>query len=134
MSLVLWLIIGRIEIVASACQTGLHDGEVLIGQGEIDDQFGLIVAEERLQLLHIVGVHLCGLDVHRVAFSVDGLHQLVALLLAAACNHKLGENVCVLHYFKRSYCCDATGANHKYFAHFSSFFYDSFLSFCPRQS
>ena len=116
-SLILWLIVGRVEIVASACKTSIHDGKILIWQCQIDHQFGLIVAEECLQLLHIIGIHLCGLDIHRVALAVDGLHQLVAFLLATAGNHEFCEHISVLRNLKRCHGCDATGANHQNSAH-----------------
>ena len=110
--LVLRLIVSRIEIATTTSQTGIHDGQVLIGQCQVDNQFGLVVVEQRLQLLHVIGIHLCRLDVHRVAFLVDGVHNLVALHLAAACNHKLRKHVSVLGNFERCHRCDASGANH----------------------
>ena len=82
-SLVFRLIVGCVQIVAAACQAGLHDSEVLIGQGQVHHQFGLVVVEERFELLHVVGVNLCGLDIHVVAFGMDGFYDLVAFLLAA---------------------------------------------------
>ena len=112
-SLVLRLVVGGVEIRASASQTCLHDGEVLIGQCEVDDELWLVVVEERLELLYIVGIHLSGLDV-RVA---DSLNDAVALGLCAACDHEIGENVSVLCNLERCNCSDATGADHKYFSH-----------------
>ena len=116
--LVFRLIVGGVEIVASAGEACLHDGEVLIGEGEVDYQQGFVVAEERFELFHIVGVYLCRLDVERVAGLMDGLHDVVALLLGAAGNHHLGENVGILCDFKRCYGGHATGAYHQYSAHF----------------
>ena len=112
MRLVLRLVVGRVEIVASAGQTSLHNRQILIRQGEIDDQFGLVVVEKCLQLLHIVGIDLRGFDVHLVACLVDVFHDFVTLRLATACNHKIGKHFGVLRNLKRSHCCDATGANH----------------------
>ncbi len=112
MSLVLRFIVGCVQIVAATGQTGLHDGEVLIWQGEVDDQFWLIVSEEGLQLLHLVGIHLSRPDVHRVAGLVDGLHQRVTFLLATAGNHELSKHVGILRNLERSHRSDATGANH----------------------
>ena len=45
---------------------------------------------------------------------VDGLHQSVALCLAAAGNHKLSKHVGVLRNLERSHRSDASGANHQY--------------------
>ena len=109
---VLRLVVGRIEVVAATSQTGVHNRQVLIGQGEVDHQLRLVVREERLQLLHVVGIHLCGLDVHVVAGLVDIVYNLVALGLAAARNHKVGKHVGILRNLECRYRSDATGANH----------------------
>lgn len=124
-SLVLRLVVGGVEVRASASQTSLHDGEVLIGQGEVDDQFRLIVVEESLELLHIVGVHLSGLDVG----VADCLDNAVTLRLCAACNHEVGENVSVLRNLERCNCSDAISADHKYFSHCFYFFSLLFFGF-----
>ena len=110
--LVLRLVVRRVEIVTAACQTGVHDGQVLIGQGEVDHELRLVVREERLQLLHIVGIHLSGLDVHVVAGLVDVGYNLVAFCFAAAGDHKVGKHVCILSDLECCYRSDATGANH----------------------
>ena len=110
--LVLRFVVGGVEIAASAGQAGFHDGKVLIGQGEVDDKLGLVVGEEGLQLFHVIGIDLGGLDGHGVAFVVDGLDKCITLCLAATGNHKLTEHISVLHNLERCYCCDATGANH----------------------
>ena len=114
---VLWLIVGSVEVVASAGQTSLHDGQILIWQGKVDDQLGLVVAQQSLELLHAVGIHLGSLDVHCVALGVQVGHYLVAFGLAAAGNHKLCKHVGVLRYLESSNGGNATCANHKYSAH-----------------
>ena len=111
-SLVLRLIVGGVHIVASTSQASVHDGEVLVWQCEVDDQLRLITIEECLQLLHVVGVNLCRLDVHLISLVVDRLHQLVAFLLASAGNHELSEHVLVLYDFEGCYGSHATCANH----------------------
>ena len=52
------------------------------------------------------------------ALGMDILNQLIALFLAAASNHKLGENVLVLDNLEGSHGSHATSANHKYSTHF----------------
>ncbi len=111
-SLVLGLVVGSVQVGAATGQTSLHDGQVLIGQCQIDDQLWLVAVEERLQLLHVVSVYLCCLYGQFVALLVDGLYDGVALLLAAACYHELCKHVSVLCYLERCYRCDASGANH----------------------
>ena len=118
MSLVLRLIISGIHVVATASQTGIHDGEILVRQSEVDDKFRLVAIEESLQLLNVVGIHLSCLNIHLVALGVDILNQLIALFLATASNHKLGENVLVLDDLEGSHGSHATCANHKYSTHF----------------
>ena len=107
-SLILRLVVGSVEIRATTCETSLHDCEVLIRQCKVDDQFRLVVIEESLELLHIIGIHLSCLDVG----IADSLDNTVTLRLRAACNHEVGENVSVLSNLERCYCSDATGANH----------------------
>ena len=111
-SLVFGLVVGCVEIGAATGQTGVHDGQVLIGQGEVDDQLRLVAVEQCLQLFHIVSIHLCSLDVQLIASLVDVFYYLVAFRLSATCNHKLCEHVSVLSDLERCYCCDAPGANH----------------------
>ena len=60
MRLIFRLVVGRIEIVTAARQTSIHNGQVLIRQREVDDQFRFEVIEQGLQLLHIVGIDLGG--------------------------------------------------------------------------
>ena len=97
--------------------------QVLIRQGKIDDQFGLVVIKQRLELLHIVGIHLSGLDVHFISSLMDVLYYLVALRLTTRCNHKLTKCAPILRLRSLSVArilsnlecchrCDATSANH----------------------
>lgn len=111
-SLVLRLIVCGVEIVASASQAGIHYGKVLIRQGKVDNQLGLIVVEQSLELLNVVGVNLRRLYIHVNSGLVDGVDNLVALLLTATCNHELGKHVSVLCYLERCNGSYATGSNH----------------------
>ena len=122
--LVLGLIVGGVQVVAATSQTGLHDGEVLIGKGQVDYQFGLEVVEESLQLLHIISIHLCCLDIG-IAYSLD---YLVTLFLATAGNHEISKHVGILVDLECRYRCDASGANHQYSAHFTLFYFIRFYS------
>ena len=44
-SLVFWLVVGSVEIVAATCQASVHDGEVLIRQCKVDHEFRFEVIE-----------------------------------------------------------------------------------------
>ena len=61
--LVARLIVGGIQIVNAATQAGFHDGQVLIGQGQIDDHVGLVAVEQSHELVHVVGIYLVSGDV-----------------------------------------------------------------------
>ena len=110
--LVLRLIVGGVEIVAAACQTGIHDRQILIRQGEVDHEVWLVTVEEGLQLLHVICIHLGGLDVHLISTIVDIIHNLIALRFAARCDHKVGKHISILGNLECCYRCDAPGANH----------------------
>ena len=73
--LVLGLVVGRIEVGATALQAGFHDGEVLIRQGQVHDEIGLELVHEGAELFYAVGIHLCCLDVG----PTDGLDNGIAL-------------------------------------------------------
>ena len=111
-SLILWLVVGGVEIVDAAGQTGVHDGQILVGQGEVDDQLRLIAADELLELLHIIGVDLSSLDVHLVSFVVDSLDEFVALILVVAGDHQLREDVLVLYHLEGADRSHTSGSNH----------------------
>ena len=113
MGLVSRLVVGSVEVVASACQTGFHYGEVLVGQCQIDDQFGLVVVEQCLELLHIVGIHLCG-AYGGIAYV---LHYAVAFLLATRGYHKLSKYLGVLRYLDCGHGGHTTSTYHKYSSH-----------------
>src|SRR5574344_606189 len=63
--LIFWFIVGCVEIIDSALQTCLHDGEILIGKGEVHHDVGLYFVEELHEFIHIVSIYLCGLDAAR---------------------------------------------------------------------
>ena len=110
--LILRLIVGCVQITASASQTGVHDCQILIWQSEVDDQFRLVFVKQSLQLLHIVSIHLSCLDIQLVSGFMNVVYNLVTFRLTTTGNHKLRKHVSVLCNLKRCYCCDATSANH----------------------
>ena len=76
-SLVAWLVVGGVEVVHAALQAGLHDGEVLIGQGEVDDQVWFVTVEQGHEFVDAVGIDLVGGDIgfanglgHGIAFAL----------------------------------------------------------------
>ncbi len=85
---VLGLIVGGVDVVDAAGQAGVHDGKILVRQGHIQDQVGLVSPDDPLQVLHIVGVDGHGGDLHRGAGGFQLGLQGVALGDAAAANDK----------------------------------------------
>ncbi len=82
------LVIGRIEVIAPALEAGIHDGEVLVRQGDVDDDVGLERPEQFAQLGDAVGVDLRGLD----PSPADGGGHGVAFGFGAAGEHHVGED------------------------------------------
>ena len=89
------LIVGRIQVVDAAGKARLHNGQVLVGQGQVHNDVGPELLEQGRQLLDAVGVDLRGLY-GRIA---DGLHDGVTLRLGTAGNHDVREHVSVLRHF-----------------------------------
>jgi len=89
---VLRLVVGGVHVVHAAGQAGIHDGQILIGQGDVHHQIGLVALDEGDDLIHVVGIHLCGGDLGGgLGGQLGG--QLVALCLGAAGDADLGEHL-----------------------------------------
>ena len=88
MRLVLGLVVGRVEVVAAALEAGIHDREVLIRQGDIDDDVGLEGPEQLAQRGHVVGIDLGGLH----AVTADGGRHGVAFGFGTAGEHHVRED------------------------------------------
>ncbi len=86
--LVLGLVIGRVEVVHAAFEAGVHDGEVLVGEGYIDHDVGTERAEQRAQVGHVVGIDLGGFH----AAAADGRVNGIAFRFGAAREHDVREN------------------------------------------
>ena len=115
MSLVFGFIVGRVEVVASTGKACLHDAQVLIGEGKVDDEVGLVTVEELFQLVHAVSVYLSCLDGHLIAFGVDSVDELDTFFTMVAGNHELTKHIGVLCNLESTYRGNATGSNHQYF-------------------
>ena len=110
------LVVGGVHVVDAAGKAGVHDGEVLIRQGNVHDEVGFIAVDEVTQLLHIVGIDLGGGD---FGFGFGGQlgSQRVALGLRAAGNAQFGENIADLAALGDGDACHAAAADNKNFAH-----------------
>ena len=106
------LVVGGIEVIDAGRQTGVHDGQVLIREGDVDHQFRLLRLDQRHQFRHIIGIDLGGLD-RPVDLGGNG----VALGLGAGSEGNRAEDVAPLGTFMGHDPADATGADNQYFAH-----------------
>ena len=90
-------------------EAGIHDREILVGQGDVDHQRGLHAAYQRHRLRDVVGVNLC-----RVDGAADLRRDATAFLLGATGQPDLRKhlrNLCALvcHHLP-----DAAGADDEY--------------------
>ena len=122
MSLILGLIVGGIQIVATGLQTGFHDGEVLIRQGQVHHNVGLVGAKQLHKLFHAVRIHLCRLHVCSVLL-VQHISQCVALLFGAAGNHDFGKHFRILAHLMCRNRSHASGSDNQYFSHIFLFLF-----------
>jgi len=53
-----WFVVRRVQIVDTAGETRFHDGEILIGKGNVDYDSWFLRAQKFEQLFHILRVHL----------------------------------------------------------------------------
>ena len=60
-------------------EAGIHDGQVLIRERHIDNQFGLELTDEFHRFSHIVGVHAGGFYFLAAIGSVNGISDGIAL-------------------------------------------------------
>ena len=86
------LVVGGVHVVDVAGKAGIHNGQVLIGQGDVHDQVRLVGLDEGDDLFGLVGVHLGGGDLGGgLGGQLGG--QLVTLCLGAAGDADLGEHL-----------------------------------------
>ena len=106
------LVVGGVEVGHAGLQARLHDGQVLIGQGHVDQHVGLERLDQLDQLIDAVGVHPGGLD-RAIQLSGDRL----ALRLVAAGQQDLAEDLGMLGALVGHDAADAAGADNQDFAH-----------------
>jgi hypothetical protein len=107
-----WLVVGGVEVVHAGLEAGVHDGQVLVGQRDVDDQFRLHVAHQRNQLRHVVGVDPGGGD-----WPLDLRGDLLALGLVAARQHDIREDLGHLGALVGHDAANAAGTDDQYFRH-----------------
>ena len=95
---ILRLIVGGVHIVGLGGKAGVHDGQVLIRQGEVEHQVRLDLVDEVHKLVDVVGVHPGGGD-FGLGGALELLLQSVALFLGAAGDADFLKDLAVLAAF-----------------------------------
>ena len=113
---VLGLVVGGVHVVDAALQARIHDGQVLIGQGDVHDDVRLVLVDQRAQLVEVVRVHLGGADLGGGG-AVQLLLDRVALGLRARGDHDLLKNVAVLAALVNDHAGNAAAADNQGFSH-----------------
>ena len=116
---VLGLVVGGVHVIDAALQAGVHDGQILVGQGDVHHQVGLAALNEGDHFFHLVGVHLGSGDLGgSLARQLGG--QLVTLGLGAAGDAQFGEHLRGLAAFLDGDRGDTAAANDENSAHDST--------------
>ena len=104
------LIVGSINIVRFGGKAGVHDNQILIGKCQVQNDIGIVFVDDGNQLVHVVGIHLLGVN-----FCFGGAFQLslqvVAFRFGAAGNDDFLKNVAVLAAFVDGNAGDAAAAD-----------------------
>ena len=106
------LVVGGVQIVHAGLQAGVHDVQILVGEGHVDHQLRLHLPDQGHQFRHVVGIHLGRLD----AVAQLGGNG-VALRFGARGEGDLAEDVAPLGAFVGDDLADAAGADDQNFAH-----------------
>ena len=110
--LVTGFVVRRVEVVAAAFEAGVHDREILVRKGHVDNDIGLELPEQRTQFGDVVGIDLGGFD----TAAADGGRDGVAFRFGAAGQHDVAEyGVC--GDLLRHHGSDTSGADNQGFTH-----------------
>ena len=108
---VLGLVVGGVHVIDAALQAGVHDGQILVGQGDVHHQVGLAALNEGDHFFHLVGVHLGSGDLGgSLARQLGG--QLVTLGLGAAGDAQFGKHIADLAALADGHVGHAAAADH----------------------
>ena len=105
-SLVLRLVVCRVEIVDTTLQAGVHDSEVLIRKGYVNYKIRLEGTHQSDKGFNVVSVYLCRLY-PVTAYSVG---YLVTFGFRTACQHDVCEHI-ILGYLVCHYCSYTAGTD-----------------------
>src|SRR3546814_21140433 len=71
-------VIGRIHIMYARLEAGFHDGKILIGQGQIDDELWLYPFDQRSRRGHVICINFRSFDGDACSL-LDGFRNGIAL-------------------------------------------------------
>ena len=91
-------------------EAGIHDGQILIGQGDIDDDLGLEAFQQRHEFWHMIGIDSCCLN-----WTLQFRGDAVTLRFRAAGQHDFTENIGQLGAFMSDDAADAACSDDEYF-------------------
>ena len=113
---VLRLVIGGVEVVDPGLETGVHEGEILVGKSDVEEQGRFDLFEKGDDLGDVVGIELRGLD-GDARGSLDVRGDGVALFEGAARQPDFPEGRGVLSAFVGDDVADASGPDDDGFVH-----------------
>ena len=59
---IFWFVVGGVEVVDATFKAGIHDGEVLVGKGDVDAKDRLMFFHELDEFRDVIGIDLCCFD------------------------------------------------------------------------
>ena len=110
------LVVGSIHIVDAAGQAGIHNRKILIRQGDVHHQIGLIAFDQSDDFFCFIGIHLRGGDL-RFGFGRQLGRELIALGFGTAGDAQFGKHIAQLAAFVNGNGSNAAAADNKNFAH-----------------
>ncbi len=109
-------VVGGVHVVDAGLEACVHDREILVGQGHVDDQRGAELLDERDGLRNVVGIHRRRRDVTSGQLF-DRCRDRVATALGTACEQDLAEDVRVLGTLVGNDTADATRSDDEDLVH-----------------
>ena len=106
------LVVGGVKVVNARRQTGLHDGKILIGKRDIDQNVGIELLDQLDDFERLIGIHLRRLD-----FTLQLRGNRLALRLCTAGQTDVRKHVRHLRTLMRHHATHTTRPDDQYFAH-----------------
>src|SRR3546814_6180856 len=105
------------HIMYARLEAGFHDGKILIGQGQIDDELWLYPFDQRSRRGHVICINFRSFDGDACSL-LDGFRNGIALGDPAARERNIAEDIGVHRHFVNGYRTYTACADDKYLAQF----------------